>query len=146
MPSEEDRAIATCNMHKKFGHTVFELCEWTDRVHKQTYLSQYFATLPEQSNKMNGYLDSDCGSDLTATHGHRRVMNVVKVWLTCLIYTDNPVLHLYTVTTPIQSLNVQRNLHQQHLCRNILNHLSTYYIWLTAFFQKDRLSIGLSRV
>jgi len=34
MPSEDDRATATGNMHKKlvkFGHMVFELCERTDR-------------------------------------------------------------------------------------------------------------------
>ena len=30
-----------------FDHAVFELCEWTDRkMHKQTYSSQYNATLP----------------------------------------------------------------------------------------------------
>jgi len=42
--------MATGNMHKnlvKFGRTVFELCEQTDRqTDKQTYSSQIFATLP----------------------------------------------------------------------------------------------------
>jgi len=37
VPSEEDQAMATGNMYKKlvklrikFGHVVFELCEWTE--------------------------------------------------------------------------------------------------------------------
>jgi len=36
----------------KFGREVFELCERTDnkQADKQTYSSQYFATLPERSN------------------------------------------------------------------------------------------------
>jgi len=59
MPSEEDSATATGNMHKnlvKFGRVVFELCERTDtdrqmqkqtrkQTNKQTYSLQYFATL-----------------------------------------------------------------------------------------------------
>jgi len=42
--------MATGNMHKnmvKFGRAVSELCQRTDRqMHKQTYSSQQFATLP----------------------------------------------------------------------------------------------------
>jgi len=49
MPSEEDQATVTGNMHKnlvRFGHVVFILCEWTERrTDRQTYLSQVW-TLP----------------------------------------------------------------------------------------------------
>jgi len=46
-------------MHKnfvKFGRTVLELCERTDKqtdaqTDKQTYSLQYFATLPGRSNE-----------------------------------------------------------------------------------------------
>jgi len=50
--TEEDRATDTGNVHKKFGqdHARGSGDILTDRqtdTHRQTYLSQYFATVPE---------------------------------------------------------------------------------------------------